>query len=171
MSGWNFAEVWELVAGQVPDAPAQVHGDQRVTWADFDRRADGVARKLLDDGAQEQDKVAQYLYNGPEYLESVFAAFKAGLVPINTNYRYADNELVYLWDNADAVAVVFHGTFVDTIERIRVARPPGQDVAVGRRRQRPLPRVGHPLRGRRRPRPSPACTPWRRGAAAATTCS
>jgi len=123
MSGWNFAEVWELVAGQVPDAPAQIHGDQRVAWADFDRRADGVARKLLDDGAQEQDKVAQYLYNGPEYLESVFAAFKAGLVPINTNYRYADNELVYLWDNADAVAVVFHGTFVDTIERIRSLVP------------------------------------------------
>jgi fatty-acyl-CoA synthase len=123
MSGWNFADVWELVAGQVPDAPAQVHGDQRVAWADFDRRADGVARTLLDDGAQEQDKVAQYLYNGPEYLESVFAAFKAGLVPINTNYRYADNELVYLWDNADAVAVVFHGTFVDTIERIRSLVP------------------------------------------------
>ncbi len=35
----------------------------------------------------------------------MFAAFKAGLVPVNTNYRYVDDELVYLWDNADAVAV------------------------------------------------------------------
>ena len=70
-------------------------------------------------GRRQQDKVAQYLYNCPEYLESVFAAFKAGLVPVNTNYRYADDELVYLWDNADAVAVVFHGTFVERIERIR----------------------------------------------------
>ena len=63
--------------------------------------------------------MAQYLYNCPEYLESMFAAFKAGLVPVNTNYRYLDDELVYLWDNADAVAVVFHGTFTDRIERIR----------------------------------------------------
>jgi 3-oxocholest-4-en-26-oate---CoA ligase len=63
--------------------------------------------------------VAQYLYNCPEYLESVFGCFKASLVPVNTNYRYTDAELVYLWDNSDAFAVVFHGTFVPTIERIR----------------------------------------------------
>ena len=78
-----------------------------------------MARFLLDAGAQEQDKVAQYLQNCPEYLESMFAAFKAGLAPINTNFRYADDELVYLWDNADCVAVVFHSTFAATIERIR----------------------------------------------------
>jgi acyl-CoA synthetase (AMP-forming)/AMP-acid ligase II len=119
MSGWNFADVWEVIATQVPDAQALVHGDRRDSWADFDRRANGVAAKLLADGAAEQDKVAQYLFNGPEYIESMFAAFKAGLVPINTNYRYQDEELVYLWDNADTVAVVFNGTFTPTIERIR----------------------------------------------------
>ena len=66
-----------------------------------------------------QDKVAHYLYNCPEYMESMFALFKAGLAPVNTNYRYADDELVYLWDNADAVAVVFHGCFAERCERVR----------------------------------------------------
>jgi acyl-CoA synthetase (AMP-forming)/AMP-acid ligase II len=124
MSGWNFADVWEVVAEQIPDAQALVHGDRRISWRDMDRRADGIARTLLADGAKHQDKVAQYLWNCPEYLESVYATFKAGLAPVNTNYRYADDELVYLWDNADAVAVVFHGCFVDRIERIR-DRVPG----------------------------------------------
>jgi len=123
MSGWNFAEVWETVASQIPDAPAQVHGDRRFTHRDFNRRANGIAQLLLDRGAAEQDKVAQYLYNCPEYLESVFAAFKAGLAPVNTNYRYADDELIYLWDNADAVAVVFHGTFADRLEGVRARVP------------------------------------------------
>jgi fatty-acyl-CoA synthase len=123
MPGWNYAEVWETVAEQIPDAPAQVHGDVRRSWADFDRRANGVAHTLLERGAAEQDKVAQYLYNGTEYLESMFAAFKAGLVPINTNYRYQDDELAYLWDNADCVAVVFHGVFTQTIERVRPRVP------------------------------------------------
>jgi 3-oxocholest-4-en-26-oate---CoA ligase len=123
MSGWNFADVWEIVAEQIPDAQNQVQGDRRLTWAEFDRRANGVAHTLLDRGVAEQDKVAQYLYNGPEYIESMFATFKAGLVPINTNYRYQDDELVYLWDNADCVAVVFHGVFTQTIERIRVRVP------------------------------------------------
>ncbi len=123
MSGWNYAELWETVAGEIPDAPAQIHGSTTYTWREFDERANGVAQQLLDAGAQEQDKVAQYLYNCPAYMESMFASWKAGLVPVNTNYRYADDELVYLWDNADAMAVVFHGTFTDNIERIRSRVP------------------------------------------------
>src|SRR5581483_11202029 len=119
MAGWNFADVWAAVAEQLPDAPAQVQGTRRISWREMDQRADGVARALLDGGATRQDKVAQYLYNCPEYMESMFGIFKAGLVPVNTNYRYADDELVYLWDNADAVAVIFHGCFSDRCERVR----------------------------------------------------
>jgi fatty-acyl-CoA synthase len=123
MPGWNFAEIWEAAADALPDAPFSKQGDHTVAWRDADRRADGIARTLLDAGAAKQDKVAQYLYNCPEYLEAVFACFKASLVPVNTNYRYAEDELVYLWDNADAVAVVFHGSFVSTIESIRPRVP------------------------------------------------
>ncbi|MDP1821023.1 MAG: acyl-CoA synthetase [Acidimicrobiales bacterium] len=123
MPGWNFADTWEVVAELLPDAIASVHGDRRTTWSEFDRRANGIAQHLLDAGVAEQDKVAQYLYNGPEYLESVFATFKAGLAPINTNYRYLDDELAYLWDNGDVVAVVFHGTFAERIEGLRERLP------------------------------------------------
>ncbi len=124
MTEWNFADVWELVAQLQPDAEAVVQGARRLRWADFDRRADGVARWLLGRGVDRQDKVATYLYNSPEYLESVFAATKIGLVPVNTNYRYAEDELAYLWHNADAVAVVFHGTFTDHVAAVR-ERVPG----------------------------------------------
>src|SRR6188508_660920 len=113
MGAWNFATIWEIAADEQPDHPCQVQGDRRITWREFDRRADGVARTLLDAGAAQQDKVAQYLHNCPEYLESMFAAFKAGLVPVNTNYRYGPEEIVYLFDNADAGAVVFHAAFTD----------------------------------------------------------
>lgn len=123
MSKWNFGDVWEAVAASQPDAPALGHGPRNLTWAEFDRRADSLARWLLGAGVGHQDKVALYLYNGPEYLEATFACFKLGLVPINTNYRYADDELIYLWENADVVSVVFHGSFVDRIEGIRDRAP------------------------------------------------
>jgi acyl-CoA synthetase (AMP-forming)/AMP-acid ligase II len=123
MSGWNFAEIWETCARKLPDALAQRQGEREISWSEFDRRANGVAAALLAAGAREQDKVANYLYNGPEYLESMYASFKAGLVPVNTNYRYADEELLYLWDNADAVAIVFHDVFTDRIEGIRGRLP------------------------------------------------
>jgi len=121
--GWNLAEIWEHNADRFPDAVAQLQGDRTYTWAEFDRRADGVARTLLDGGAERQDKVAHYLYNCPEYLESMFGMFKAGLAPVNTNYRYGDDELLYLWDNADAVAVVFHGTFTERCAALRDRLP------------------------------------------------
>ena len=123
MAGWNFADVWELVAEELPDAPAQVQGDRRLSWAEFDRRADGIASALVAEGLGLQAKVAHYLYNCPEYLESMFGMFKASLVPVNTNYRYAEDELVYLWDNSDTEAVIFHGTFGDTIEAIQQRVP------------------------------------------------
>ena len=124
MPGWNFADVWETVAATQPAAPALIHGDVRRTWAEFDARANGVAKWLLSlEGVQHQDKVAHYLYNCPEFLESMFGIFRAGFAPVNTNYRYADEELLYLWDNADAVAVVFHGTFADRVDTLRHKLP------------------------------------------------
>ena len=124
MTGWNFADAWETVAEAIPDAPALLHGERVVTWAEFDARADGIAAALLDAGVTEGSSVAQYAYNRPEYLEAVFAAFKLGLAPVNTNYRYVEDELVYLWDNADTAAVVFDGQFAERIEHLR-DRVPG----------------------------------------------
>ena len=123
VSDWNFGDVWELVADRLPDARALVHGGRERSWAEFDRRADGVARALLDAGVARQDKFAQYLYNGPEYLEAVYGAWKTGLVPVNTNYRYGPDELAYLWDNADAVAVVFHGSLAERAAEVRPRVP------------------------------------------------
>jgi acyl-CoA synthetase (AMP-forming)/AMP-acid ligase II len=122
-SGWNFADIWERVADRFPDAPALMQGSRVVAWSEFSQRADGVAATLLDAGVRQHDKVAHYLYNCPEYLESMFAMFKVGLAPVNTNYRYTDDELLYLWDNADAVAVVFHGSFTERCERLRSHLP------------------------------------------------
>jgi 3-oxocholest-4-en-26-oate---CoA ligase len=123
VSNWNYADVWEAVADQLPDAPALTHGDRTLTWRQFDRRADALAQWLLEAGVAHQDKVSLYLYNCSEYLETTFACYKIGLVTINTNYRYADDELLYLWENADSVGAVFHGTFTPRIERIRHRAP------------------------------------------------
>ena len=118
-SAWNFADVWETIALGVPDRLAQVHGSSRITWAAFDAIANGFAASMLHTSAAHQDKVALYLHNGPAYLQAAFGCMKAGLVPVNTNYRYQEDELVYLWDNCDATAVVFHGAFADRVEAVR----------------------------------------------------
>jgi len=119
MSAWIVADVWEAIAAAQPERPAQIQGQRVVTWGRFDARADALAAHLVAKRVTRQAKVAAYLYNGPEYLEAYFAAFKAGLAPVNTNYRYGRDELFYLFDNADAEAVVFHAAFTETLEPIR----------------------------------------------------
>lgn len=116
---WNFADVWETIARQQPKATAQQHGAHSQSWREFDQGANGVAAWLLAAGCQHQDKVALYMYNGPEYMQAAFACLKASLVPVNTNYRYTQEELRSLWDNADAAVVIFDAALRHTIEDIR----------------------------------------------------
>jgi acyl-CoA synthetase (AMP-forming)/AMP-acid ligase II len=123
MPEWNFADVYEAVAAATPDAPCQIQGDRVVTWREFDRGANALAADFLAAGLGHQSKVAAYLTNCPEYLQVYVAAFKAGLAPVNTNYRYGPEEIVYLFDNADAEAVVFHATYGELLEQIHDRLP------------------------------------------------
>jgi 3-oxocholest-4-en-26-oate---CoA ligase len=120
VTNFNIADIWELCANiRGDEGTALAHGERRVSWADFDRRAGGIAQALLDAGLGKGAKVAQYLYNCNEYIESVFGTMKVAMVPVNTNYRYGDDEVAYLFDNSESEAVVFHGAFGDRVSRIR----------------------------------------------------
>ena len=115
--------MWEFHAARFPEVTAQTHGDRTSTWAEFNANANGIANTLLAAGVKHQDKVAQYMHNCPEFLESMFGLFKISLVPVNTNYRYTEDELAYLWDNSDAVAVIFHATYTDRCAAVRARVP------------------------------------------------
>ena len=130
VTDWNFADIYEAIAATMPDAPCQVSGD-RVDDVGRLRPAGQRARRRPPRRAASptRAKVAAYLYNGPEYLETYFAAFKGGFAPVNTNYRYGPEEIVYLFDNADAEAVVFHATLRRVLEKIR--EPPARRCGAG----------------------------------------
>ena len=120
---FHFATVWESLADELGDLTAVVHGDRRFTWREFDERSARVAAAFSAAGLGVDSKIGLYLYNGNEYLEAHYAAFKMRGVPINVNYRYLDEELVYLLDNADAEALVFHSSLGDRVDRIRERLP------------------------------------------------
>ncbi len=120
---FHFATIWESLADELGDITAVVHGDRRFTWTEFDERSARVAAAFSAAGLGPDSKIGLYLYNGNEYLEAHYAAFKMRGVPINVNYRYLDEELVYLLDNADAEALVFHSSLGDRVDRIRERLP------------------------------------------------
>jgi fatty-acyl-CoA synthase len=63
-------------------------------------------------------------------------AFKARVAPFNVNYRYVDDELVYLLKDADARALVYHARFAPNVARIRGEAAQARRAHPGRRRVR-----------------------------------
>ena len=114
----HFATVWEAIADVIPDTPAIIHGDVSRSWREYDDRASRLASAFSAAGLGPDSKVGLYLYNSNEYLEAQYAAFKMRGVPVNVNYRYLDDELWYLLDNADAEALVFHTSLGDRVARV-----------------------------------------------------
>lgn len=120
---WHMAAVFEAIAKMVPDQFALNDDGRLRTWRDYEDRAARLASALVAHGIAPDAKVAIFAHNSGEYLEAQFAIFKARAVPINVNYRYVEDELAYLFDNADVEAVFFDAFFAPRIAAIRERLP------------------------------------------------
>lgn len=121
--GWNFGNIFEAIARAIPQAPAIVDGSRTFTWSEFDARSAALGTALREAVTEHQARVAVYLRNCAEFLESYNACLLARLIPVNVNYRYGADELVYLLDDSDAEAVVVHADFADKVLAIRPRLP------------------------------------------------
>ncbi len=119
----DFASVWEMVADLVPENDALICGEEIVSWKDYDHRSSKVASALVKAGLGPNSKAGLYLNNSNEYLIGQNAIFKIGGVPINVNYRYIEEELIYLLDNSDAEAVFYHACYSSRINEIAKSLP------------------------------------------------
>ena len=137
---FNFADVHETVAATIPERDALVFRDRRLSHALLADRCRRLANHLLGCGIEVQrdrsalaghesgqEHLALYLHNGNEYLEGMLGAFHARLAPLNVNYRYVEEELLYLFENSRARALIYHAAFAPRVAAIR-DRLPGLDV-------------------------------------------
>ncbi|MGW9188541.1 acyl-CoA synthetase [Streptomyces rubiginosohelvolus] len=119
---YNLADLFESVVDAVPDREALLYVDhpgtgaeRRLTYAELDAAANRIAHHLIDAGIRPGEHLGLHLYNGVEYLQTVLGALKARIVPVNVNYRYVEEELVYLYRDADLAALVFDGEFDERV--------------------------------------------------------
>jgi fatty-acyl-CoA synthase len=120
---FSLASAWETIADHRGDALALHCGGVSRSWTEFEARSARLAGAFARVGIGTGDNVALALYNGNEYLESEFAAFKVRAAPCNVNYRYVEAELEYLIDNSDAKAVVFDAALAERFGNVRERLP------------------------------------------------
>ena len=120
---FNLADLFESLVDVVPERDALVVGPQRRTFAQLEERANRLAHHLAGQGVGPGDHVGLYLYNSAEYIEAMFAAFKLRAVPINVNFRYVAEELQYLFDDADLVALLHQRELAPRVSAVREGVP------------------------------------------------
>jgi len=119
----QYASVWEKNSDVIPDKIALICGDNEVTWREYDQRAAKLATLLTNAGLGDDSKVGLYLHNSNEYLESQYSVFKIKGVPINVNYRYKEEELIYLLENSDSEAIFYQSCYAEQIASIKDKLP------------------------------------------------
>ena len=122
---FNLADMLEGVVDAVPDRPALYAEGRHLTFRELDQRANRLAHHFQSVGIGLGDHVGCHMMNGTEYLETMYALFKIRAVPVNVNFRYVEEELRYLYDDADLVGVVFDTEFAD---RVAAVLPKAPDV-------------------------------------------
>jgi len=126
----NIADLVEHAIDLVPERVALADGTRSVTYAELEDRANRLAHYLQAQGVRPGDKVGIYSRNTIEAVEAMVAIFKARAVMINVNYRYVENELQYIFDNSDLVALIHERRYADKVAAVRPTSPQVKTVIV-----------------------------------------
>ena len=114
----NIADLVEHAVDLVPDRVALVCGDREITYAQMEDRTNRLAHYLQKQGVKPGDKVGVYSRNGIETIEAMIAVFKLRAVVVNVNYRYIENELQYIFQNSDMVALIHEARYSDKVAAV-----------------------------------------------------
>jgi 3-oxocholest-4-en-26-oate---CoA ligase len=126
----NIADLAEHAIDAVPDRVALICGDEKLTYAQLEEKANRLAHYLIDQGVKKDDKVGLYCRNRIEIVIAMLGIVKAGAILVNVNYRYVEGELRYLFENSDMVALVHERQYSDRVANVLPDTPNVKTVLV-----------------------------------------
>ncbi len=126
----NIADLAEHAVDAVPDRVALICGDDQLTYAQLEEKANRLAHYLIDHGVKKDDKVGMYCRNRIEIVIAMLGIVKAGAILVNVNYRYVEGELRYLFDNSDMVALVHERQYSDRVANVLPDTPDVKTILV-----------------------------------------
>ncbi|BBZ57437.1 MULTISPECIES: acyl-CoA synthetase [Mycobacteriaceae] len=114
----NIADLAEHAIDAVPDRVALICGDEQLTYAQLEEKANRLAHYLQSQGVKKDDKVGLYCRNRIEIVIGMLGIVKAGAILVNVNFRYVEGELKYLFDNSDMVALIHERQYSDRVANV-----------------------------------------------------
>jgi 3-oxocholest-4-en-26-oate---CoA ligase len=126
----NIADLAEHAIDAVPDRVALICGQEKLTYAQLEEKANRLAHYLQEQGVRKDDKVGLYCRNRIEIVIAMVGIVKAGAILVNINYRYVEGELRYLFDNSDMVALVHERQYSERVANVLPDTPNVKTVLV-----------------------------------------
>jgi acyl-CoA synthetase (AMP-forming)/AMP-acid ligase II len=127
---YNIADLFEHAVDYFPDRLAVACGEDEATYAQLEEQANRLAHHLADHGVGAGSHVGMCTRNRLEALVTMLAVYKLRAALINVNYRYTANEIKYVLENADVVALVHERMYADRIEAALPGAPSVKHVVV-----------------------------------------
>ena len=112
---YNIADLFEHAVDLYPERLAVACGDDEVSYAGLEERANRLAHHLAAHGVGAGSHVGMCTRNRVQAIETMLAVYKLRAALINVNYRYTANEIRYVLDNADVVALVHERIYSDRV--------------------------------------------------------
>jgi crotonobetaine/carnitine-CoA ligase len=109
----DFAELLETRAQEKGEETFLFFGDERVSYAELDRRANGIANGLAGLGVGPNVGVAIMMGNSPTWLAAFFATQKLGGYAVPVNVALRGEGLAYVLDHSESQALVIGADLVD----------------------------------------------------------
>lgn len=79
---------------------------RKVSYAELDSRLDRVASTLARLGVSPGDRLAMSISNRVEFVETMFGAMRAGVVPVPLNTKLGADALRYMIEDSGAVGAI-----------------------------------------------------------------
>lgn len=114
--------VGELLARNArrhPDNVALIYGAKRHTFTELNNHVNGLVQGLHRLGVKTGDRLAILADNCPEYVETIFAAAKAGLVIVPINTRLRDEDITFIIQDSGAHVLILSEGYWELIKSIR----------------------------------------------------
>jgi acyl-CoA synthetase (AMP-forming)/AMP-acid ligase II len=107
----NVGTLFTKSARTFPERLAIAYGDSELTYRQAHQRINQLANALRGLGIQKGAHVAILLPNCPEFLETLYACFKAGIGTVPINFRLHPRECSFIIDDSAAAAVILGEDF------------------------------------------------------------
>ncbi|WP_430782564.1 acyl-CoA synthetase [Actinoplanes sp. G11-F43] len=114
----NIADLFEHAVDAFGDRVAVACGERGITYAELEETANRLAHFLRSRGVGKGAHVGLYAGNSIEAVVAMIAVYKLRAVVVNVNYRYVENELQYLFEDAGLVALIHDRGFSERVAAV-----------------------------------------------------